>query len=144
MFPTPLLSVSLALLVLAAAGWDLAERRIPNRLLLAGLVWAVLLQALRGPVYLAAPLAGLMTGFLVFLPLYMMRAMGAGDVKLMAVVGAFAGPVLTLYMALAAAMAGGLLALGYLVAPGTTRKSGMPYAPAIAAGALVVLALAWR
>lgn len=144
MFPTPLLAVSLALLVLVAAGCDLAQRRIPNRLLLAALAWALLLQGMRGPDYLAAPLAGMMTGFLVLLPIHLLRGMGAGDVKLMATIGAFAGPLVTLYIAAASFMAGGVLALGFLATPGATRKTTMPYGPAIAAGTLAILAVAWR
>ena len=45
------------------------------------------------------------------LPLYLLRAMGAGDVKLMAMVGVFVGPLGALSVALLTFVAGGVLAL---------------------------------
>ena len=47
----------------------------------------------------------------MFLPFYLLRVLGAGDVKLMAAVGAFAGPAATVNLALFVLLAGGVLAL---------------------------------
>ena len=43
-----------------------------------------------------ASLVGGLVGGMVFLPLYLLRGMAAGDVKLMAVIGLYAGAALTL------------------------------------------------
>jgi prepilin peptidase CpaA len=68
-------------------------------------------------------LAGLLTGLLMFLPLYTMRAMAAGDVKLMATVGAFCGPAMTFQISLATYCCGGLLALLIVLWRGKTRAA---------------------
>jgi prepilin peptidase CpaA len=75
-----------------AAWWDLTTRRVPNQLTLAGLAAAMLLRA---PLGLEACLRGL-EGFAVALGVaflfYALGAVGGGDAKLLAVVGAFLGP----------------------------------------------------
>jgi prepilin peptidase CpaA len=53
-----------------------------------------------------------------------MRAMGAGDVKLMAVVGFFMSPMGALYAALFSLLAGGLCAFGYLMWRGLRASVG--------------------
>lgn len=136
---SPFLMFPLAALVLLAAGRDLAERTIPNRFLLIALVGALAAHAAAGsPAW--HPLAGMATGLALFLPLYLMQGMGGGDVKLMATVGAFAGPALAFQIGLATCIAGGALSLGFLTAPRTGRQSSMPYAPSIAIGTMAVLA----
>jgi prepilin peptidase CpaA len=119
----PYLDLALLLLVVSAAINDLARRRIPNRLLLAGWVVALPLHALGaapGAALLAA-LAGAGLGFLMFLPLYLLRGMAAGDVKLMATVGAFVGPAAAFEVAILTWCAGGLMGLAIVVARGRLR-----------------------
>lgn len=64
--------------------------------------------------------------------------LGFGDVKLLAMVGAFVGPARVIECILAAALAGLLLGLGWIA---VTRRAGAPFgfAPAIAAGALLLV-----
>lgn len=98
---------------LVAAVWqDLRDRRIPNGVIVSGMVfgmcWHVLVPGGLGPL---PALAGLMLGLALFLPLYLMRAMGAGDVKLMAMVGVFLGPVDVLGAVLGTFLAGGVIAV---------------------------------
>jgi prepilin peptidase CpaA len=94
----------LAVLLLVAAWIDLRQQRVPNSLVFSGALLALLLHAalpngdgflssLPGGLGLAGSLTGLACGLLAFLPFYWLRAMGAGDVKLVAMVGAFLGPV---------------------------------------------------
>lgn len=64
-----------------------------------------------GALGLGSALSGVLVGLLLFLPFYVLRAMGAGDVKLMAALGAFAGPVEVISLALSVLVAGGLLAI---------------------------------
>lgn len=110
-------------LLLAAALWqDLISRRIPNRLVLLGLLAGLACNTFlpqgaglflpdAGGLGLDKALLGLLSGGAMLLPLYLLRAMGAGDVKLMAAVGAFFGPLQAVGAALLTFLAGGLLAL---------------------------------
>jgi prepilin peptidase CpaA len=113
----------LSVLLLAAAWSDLRRQCIPNRLVFTGALLALLmhtllpagdgfLSLLPGGLGFAGSLKGLVFGLLAFLPLYALRAMGAGDVKLFAMVGAFLGPVEVWSAFFFTLLAGGILALG--------------------------------
>ena len=115
---------ALMLLLLFAAVEDCRSHRIPNRIVLLGIAFAVIDQCVRWPV-LEGPLfvfGGALVGLTLFLPLYLLRAMGAGDVKLLAMVGAFLGPADTIRVALATMMVGGLMAIGFVVVKGTVGR----------------------
>lgn len=112
----PLLLAALLCGVTLAAACDLAWRRIPNALVLAGLLLALPLQwCCTGAGGGLTWLTGALTGLALFLPLYLMRGMAAGDVKLLAMAGACAGPALTCRIALVTFLAGGVMALVMLV-----------------------------
>ena len=64
-----------------------------------------------GSIGFPAAVIGTAVGFAALFPLYALRAMGAGDVKLMMVVGAFLGPLQTLGVVVLTFAAGGVLAL---------------------------------
>lgn len=119
----PYLDVSLVLLVCTAAINDLATRRIPNRLLLAGVGCAFLLHLLSAhPVAsVLAALGGMGIGLAVFLPFYLLRGMAAGDVKMIAAVGAFVGPGEVFEVAVLTWCAGGVMALCVLLARNRLR-----------------------
>ncbi|MDH4554916.1 hypothetical protein E8F11_06930 [Pseudomonas sp. BN417] len=86
MFPVILL---LGLLAVAVAT-DLRRHRIPNLLVLMGIVAGLGTQVVSvGFSGLTIGLLGMLTGFAIFLPLYILKGMAAGDVKLMAMVGSF-------------------------------------------------------
>ncbi|KON81871.1 prepilin peptidase [Azoarcus sp. PA01] len=117
-----LFSALIVLLGLAVAH-DLSTRRIPNHLVLLGLCVGLLLQLTVRPgsyalaqetseIGLASGLAGIAVGFAALFPLYALRAMGAGDVKLMMMVGAFLGPHQTFGVVVLTFLAGGVLAIG--------------------------------
>ena len=129
---------------------------------------ALVLHALSpdpGPALLSS-VGGALTGFLVFIPFYLLHGMAAGDVKMMATVGAFTGPAVALEIAVLAWCAGGLMALAILIysgrlwlalrnlwgivwpallripaLPPAARESAgsMPYGLAIAAGTVYLL-----
>ncbi len=92
---------------------DLRFRRIPNRtvLLLAvsGLIFTTVTAS--GASGFIVALGGLLVGFSIWFPFYLLRLLGAGDVKLFAAAGAWLGPGLTLRAAVFAMLAGGVLAL---------------------------------
>jgi prepilin peptidase CpaA len=103
---------ALLLLVAAAAFTDVRKRRIPNALTLAGIVTGLVLHsALGGWSGLRFSAAGMAAGFGLYLLLYATRAMGAGDVKLMAAVGALTGANTWLMIFLATSLVGGVAAL---------------------------------
>lgn len=174
-------STSLTMLaaLLSLAVWtDIRQRRIPNTLVLVMLMTGLLLNLVptdsvaHGGLFTEQPgalggwlsLAGAFTALLLLLPFWLLRVMGAGDVKLFAGVGAFAGPADSVNMALCVLLAGGGLALARLALwpdhvqvghhlramlhalrsgtgssrfdPLTQTAWRMPYAVAIAAGVL--------
>jgi prepilin peptidase CpaA len=95
---------------------DLRSARIPNWLTYGGLLSALAARiALLGWPGLKAGLAGLLVAGIVFFILFVIGAMGGGDVKLMACVGAWVGSSQVLSVLIAAALAGGILALFYVI-----------------------------
>lgn len=135
---TPALIAAIANLILSAlllgAAWsDVKSHRIPNRLAFFGAGLGLLLNsvlpegfgfvsALPGAVGLWKALEGLVLGLVVFLPMYALRAMGAGDVKLMAMVGAFIGPNALIGTILLTFLIGGVLSLLTALRNGTLRQ----------------------
>jgi prepilin peptidase CpaA len=85
--------IVLVLLVLAAAAYDIRTRRIPNWLTASGVLAGLVLNTFLYPVLpgLLFAFKGLAVGLGVYVVLYALRAMGAGDAKLMAAVGTMAG-----------------------------------------------------
>ena len=115
----------LMLLLLGAAVSDYRFHRIPNWLVLSGALFGVIYNTAMPPsphANILFPLMGLGLGLLLFLPLYLVRAMGAGDVKLLAMVGAFLGPGDTFYAALASMIVGGVLSILFVLVRGTARR----------------------
>lgn len=114
----------LILMVVIAAVTDIGSRRIPNVLVVSGLAIALILQVLL-PVTGSWQtwLYGALAGLFLFLPFYMLRGMGAGDVKLMAAVGSFAGPTLALKIALATFIIGGIWSLIVIISKGKVRET---------------------
>ncbi len=112
-----LLTVGLLVGIVACAVYcDVRRHRIPNALNVAGLIAGLTLQSVAGGLSgLTAGLLGVGVGLACFAPLYLLRGMGAGDVKLLAVVGAILGPMGAFYAALGSLLAGGLGAVGYVV-----------------------------
>lgn len=108
----------LTMLLLAAAFIDWRSMRIPNSLTLGGATLGLLMSALAPPsphMGLGFALSGLAWGLLVFLPMYLLGVMGAGDVKLMAMVGTYLGGAATLQAVAFVFMTGGLVALGVVL-----------------------------
>ena len=146
--------VACLLVFLAVAALvDLHTRRIPNLLTIAAALVGLLLNVLRsgGPGALACG-AGLLTGLATFLPFYLARGFGAGDVKAMAAVGAFLGPKGVLLAAAGTFGVGGLGALlvvgalrwqsvrtGRIWRPVDVRRQHFPYGLAIACGTALTL-----
>jgi prepilin peptidase CpaA len=173
-----LLLIALALAI-AAAVFDVREHRIPNWLTYPGIVLGLVLRGLllRGGLFglkgLGSAVAGLLLAGGVMLLFYVVRAMGAGDVKLMAAVGSLVGPEHAVVVLLATAICGGVMGIVYAIYRGrmgaTIRNLGsvlwfharsglqthpelnldnptalrMPYGLAIATGTLYAFLLMW-
>lgn len=71
----------------------------------------------------AGSLLGAVVGFGVLLPLYLLRAMGAGDVKLMATSGAFLSPAGAAEAAILTLAIGGLISLVWSAWSGVLRQA---------------------
>jgi prepilin peptidase CpaA len=112
----------LAGLLALAVRQDVASFKIPNALVACGMAAALALHGLAGEGLLHA-VGGLAAGLALLLPLYMAGAAGAGDVKLMGMVGAFLGPVGALGAALATFVAGMALALLAFLRPGVYARA---------------------
>jgi prepilin peptidase CpaA len=106
---------TLAVVTAIAAATDLHSRIIPNWLVVAGLALGF---GLNGYLYGWAGLWAAFLGFALalglYVPLYLLRAMGGGDVKLMAAIGALAGPKDWFTIFVLASLLGGMFAIGLL------------------------------
>jgi prepilin peptidase CpaA len=108
-----LLLISLLMLCTAT---DISTRRIPNDLLLPALMTALFLNSVQaGLTGLADSVGGLVLGVVMLLPLYLLGRMGAGDLKLLGVVGSILGAWGAIVAGLATMIAGGILGVLYLV-----------------------------
>lgn len=157
--------VSLLLVVTLCAITDVLEHRIPNIVLLPALVLALIFNGLlAGLPGLLDCVVGLVLGFAMLFPIYFLGGTSAGDVKLLAVVGALLGSHGALIAGVATFFFGGALGVLYIVwrviepvlamhvaqhlrenGPTASAQiktltrdpsgdSGFPYAPAVACG----------
>jgi Flp pilus assembly protein protease CpaA len=129
-------ALPLALGLAVAVAYDLTQRRIPNwlsaGLLLAGVLSGLLTAGLAGA---GASLAGAVCGLGLFLIPFSLRWMGGGDVKLLAAIGAHVGPWQVPWVALLAAVGGGVWAIGILLrAPALRREVGAGLASGLLLG----------
>lgn len=157
----PVLIAISVVILLSAVVSDVAFRIIPNWMPSILLLLAGYIRMLDGSLVLSLLICGLI--FLGTTFCWLRGWLGGGDVKLLAACGLLVPPGLTAAMLLDMALAGGVLALLYLalgrmlatpqvICPtGSLRRiiweerhrihgrSSLPYASAIAAGALLVL-----
>src|ERR1700752_1107412 len=101
-----------SLILAEAAVIDGLKLRVPNwltfHLILAGLLFAAWCHGLAGLVW---ALEGAALGLGLLLPLYAIGGMGAGDVKLLAGVGAWVGPVTIFWAFVTSAVVGAVMAV---------------------------------
>lgn len=163
----------LAILITIAVIWDLKSHRIPNWIILCGLLggfgynlaaagWSGGLLALKG----------MLLGMLFLFPAFAVGGMGAGDVKLLGMVGAMKGSLFALNTFIWTGLWGGLIAVillaykkalkqtamkltyGFMIAPMGFTKVDMtsqnnpaavcfPYGLAIGLGVLMAFLKSW-
>jgi prepilin peptidase CpaA len=122
-------------LVLGAAVYDVRYRRIPNWISVGGTLIGLLLNTFlsgwpgqgtflyQGWPGLRFSLLGLAVGFGLYFVLYILRAMGAGDVKLMGAVGAMVGWENWFGIFVITAIIGGTMALILVIVKKRTKKT---------------------
>ena len=124
---------ALIVLLLAATVIDVRTRRIPNALVASGMLIGLAVHAVApagdglfasawGSIGVVQSLLGLGAGLALFMPLYLLHALGAGDVKLLAMVGAWLGAPLLVGTTLLTLLAGGVMALLAMVLSRTSRQ----------------------
>jgi prepilin peptidase CpaA len=93
---------------------DVSTHRIPNKLTYLGMLVGIFGRfALEGWHGLGSAIAGGLIGGGAFLIFFLIHAMGAGDVKLIAAVGCLVGPSAAVEIVFASAIAGGIFAIVY-------------------------------
>ena len=99
-------------ILIVAAYIDGKELKVPNwitfPMVLSGLVYSSCIGGLEG---FGAGLWGMTVGLLTLLPLYAVGGMGAGDVKLMAGIGAWLGATVTWWAFVATVVVGAVMAV---------------------------------
>jgi prepilin peptidase CpaA len=173
----------LGIFMLVASVEDIKRKRVSNRLLIGMLCAGILLNAIDppglhqgllsspvGPVGVRMAFFGGLVGLGLLLPLYLLRAFGAGDIKLMAALGSFFGPTEIINLALSILVTGGVfamlrliwidktqLALAHIAGlvssvtnsnaqrldPPTQSIERMPFVPAMAVGVLAYSVWRW-
>ncbi len=122
----PLVQVLLVILVVVAGAYDILYRRIPNWLVLPCWILGFAVNAaIADRVWsgLGSAAAGFGLAMLVYFPLYLLRGMAAGDVKLMAAIGALVGPTAWLFIFIFSGLVGGVIAIFVMLAHRRFRKT---------------------
>jgi len=132
----PVFYIPLGLLVVACV-CDLRSREIPDWIPIALIVTAIVVVALGWVSLSFSQLGfGVLLGFGLTAPFGLAGGLGGGDVKLVAALGAWLGPIALLVVLFWTALFGMLLAFGFRF----FGKKDLPYVPAIASGfGLVVI-----
>jgi prepilin peptidase CpaA len=112
-------AVFLIPLAIIISYYDVCYRRIPNPFVLATLTAGVLLNASFGGIHGAlTSLGGCLIGFTLMFTLHVFGAMGPGDVKLFAAIGALTGANLILPTFLIVTLTGGVLGVASMLRAG--------------------------
>ena len=137
----PIATAALLTVLFMAAGFDIAQRKVPNALIIGGLSMALAFAATSGFTGIGHMAMGVLVALIILVPVYASGLMGAGDVKLISVVGGFLGVHQLLFALLCIFVAGGFLAAFYLMRTRfSTVVPGMPYAVAVFSGVVGYLA----
>lgn len=127
-WPRMFLPVLLLAAVWTACVVDLHQRRIPNVLTLGAAGLGVTMQfTFGGMTGVVTAITGLAVGLMILMPGYLVRTTGAGDVKLMAAVGTFLGPLWIVLAGLLSLFTGALIAAGFAASTLLTKSVQSPW-----------------
>ena len=105
--------MALALVLIICSFTDWKYRKIYNIVLMPALLFAIGSNLYQGGwPGLGQSLLGMLIGLLILIIPFARGGMGAGDVKLLAFVGALQGPLFVVYSAIGMGLVGGIMALG--------------------------------
>ena len=118
---------ALAMTVALVAGFiDYRSRRIPNWLTVSGAVMGIIFQMQTTGLHgIRLSIEGMLLALTCLLPLVLLRAMGAGDWKLMGAIGAILGPGLMLFVLAGAIFLSGIMAIVMVVRAGKVKETMM-------------------
>lgn len=142
------LIVSLLALLAIAVLTDLRDRQIPNLVVVIGLFLGLVGHSWSSGISgFAMGASGACVGLLCLLPFYISGGMGAGDVKLMAMCGAFLGPIHIVVASAASLFVGGLVGIAWAFwqfsnagdSQPDSGNSAIPFALAIGVGTFISL-----
>lgn len=132
--------------LIIVTGTDLSHTMIPDAVTLPGIVVGILCAALILPIGIVESLLGILAGggilwFLAWISPYVFgkEGMGGGDIKLMAMVGAFLGWQPTLLAIMIGSFTGSLVGGGLIAAGVMRREQYIPFGPFLALGSLLAL-----
>lgn len=116
----------LGLILSTAVYFDIRQRRIPNKLIVLGILSAFIVHSiptteidtlytnsLLKPIGVLGVFGGLLSGFIASIGFYVFRIMAAGDIKLISLICAFVGPAWSVPVLLYTLIAGGFVAVAY-------------------------------
>jgi leader peptidase (prepilin peptidase)/N-methyltransferase len=142
---TPLLAVRLlfacAMIVLFVI--DLRHRILPNAITIPGIAAGLVFGAVLPPGWVAALVGAAVGGGVLYAiaeAYYRLRGvegLGMGDVKMLAMIGAFLGPQLTLVTLVLASLSGSIVGVTLIVSGRGGMQAALPFGTFLAAGALV-------
>jgi prepilin peptidase CpaA len=109
---------------IVACVFDLRTRRIPNALTFGATIAALLYHVATGGFGgLLHSGAGWLLGVAIFIAPFALRGLGGGDVKLIAALGAWLGPLQVVWLALYVGVAGGVMAIVVALGSGYLRRA---------------------
>lgn len=143
--PGPLLATRLILvcILIALFGIDLEHQILPNVITLPGIAIGVLLSLIAPPGWRDALIGALLGGGVLYAiagAYYLWRreeGMGMGDVKMLAMIGAFLGWKAVLVTLVLSSFAGAIIGLALMAAERGTMKFALPFGTFLAIGAVV-------
>ena len=143
--PGPLLATRLILvcILIALFGIDLEHQILPNVITLPGIAIGVLLSLIAPPGWKDALIGALLGGGVLYAiagAYYLWRreeGMGMGDVKMLAMIGAFLGWKAVLVTLVLSSFAGAIIGLALMAAERGTMKFALPFGTFLAIGAVV-------
>lgn len=118
---------------------DLEYKIIPDVITLPGIIIGLILSLFILPIPFINSLIGIMTGggFFYLIALVSRGGMGGGDIKLIAMIGAFLGWEGTLVTILMGSLIGSIIGIALIITKKKKRRDPIPFGPFLALGAVI-------